>query len=45
MLNNADARGFIAPVVEPIARALLRMGVTPDMVTLIGHDAHGRRRR
>ncbi len=36
MLNNADARGAIAPVVEPIARGLLRIGVTPDMVTLIG---------
>ncbi|HSO04149.1 MAG TPA: CDP-alcohol phosphatidyltransferase family protein, partial [Candidatus Limnocylindrales bacterium] len=36
MLNNADARGVIAPVVEPIARGLLRMRVTPDMVTLTG---------
>jgi CDP-diacylglycerol---glycerol-3-phosphate 3-phosphatidyltransferase len=36
MLNNADARGVIAPVVEPIARGLLRMGITPDMVTLTG---------
>jgi phosphatidylinositol phosphate synthase len=36
MLNNADARGVIAPVVEPIARGLLRMKVTPDMVTLTG---------
>ncbi|MGB7979281.1 MAG: CDP-alcohol phosphatidyltransferase family protein [Candidatus Nanopelagicales bacterium] len=36
MLNNADARGVIAPVVEPIARALLRMRITPDMVTLTG---------
>lgn len=36
MLNNADARGVIAPVVEPIARGLLRMRVAPDMVTLIG---------
>jgi CDP-diacylglycerol--glycerol-3-phosphate 3-phosphatidyltransferase len=36
MLNNAQARGFIAPVVEPVARALLRVGITPDMVTLAG---------
>ncbi len=36
MLNNTDVRGVIAPVVEPIARALLRMRVTPDMVTLTG---------
>jgi CDP-diacylglycerol--glycerol-3-phosphate 3-phosphatidyltransferase len=36
MLNNADARGVIAPVVEPMARGLLRMRVTPVMVTLTG---------
>ena len=36
MLNNAESRGAIAPVVEPIARALLRAKVTPDMVTLTG---------
>jgi CDP-diacylglycerol--glycerol-3-phosphate 3-phosphatidyltransferase len=36
MLNNADARGFVAPVVEPIARGLLRVGITPDMVTIAG---------
>jgi CDP-diacylglycerol---glycerol-3-phosphate 3-phosphatidyltransferase len=36
MLNNADARGVIAPVVEPVARGLLRMRVTPDMVTMTG---------
>ena len=36
MLNNAESRGAIAPVVEPIARALLRARVTPDMVTLTG---------
>jgi CDP-diacylglycerol--glycerol-3-phosphate 3-phosphatidyltransferase len=36
MLNNADARGVVAPVVEPIARALLRLGLTADMVTIIG---------
>ena len=36
MLNNSDARGVIAPVVEPIARGLLRLHITPDMVTLAG---------
>ena len=36
MLNNAESRGAIAPIVEPIARALLRARVTPDMVTLTG---------
>ncbi|MCU0284526.1 MAG: CDP-alcohol phosphatidyltransferase family protein [Candidatus Nanopelagicales bacterium] len=36
MLNNADARGVIAPVVEPIARALLRIGLSADAVTVIG---------
>ena len=36
MLNNADARGAIAPVVEPIARGLLRIGLSADMVTIIG---------
>jgi CDP-diacylglycerol--glycerol-3-phosphate 3-phosphatidyltransferase len=36
MLNNADARGVVAPVVEPVARGLLRIGLTADMVTIIG---------
>jgi CDP-diacylglycerol--glycerol-3-phosphate 3-phosphatidyltransferase len=36
MLNNDQARGAIRPIVEPVARALLRMHVTPDMVTLTG---------
>lgn len=36
MLNNAETRGLVAPVVEPIARALLRIGLTADMVTVIG---------
>jgi CDP-diacylglycerol--glycerol-3-phosphate 3-phosphatidyltransferase len=36
MLNNSESRGVIAPVVEPIAKGLLRMKVTPDMVTLVG---------
>ncbi len=36
MLNNEDARGFIRPIVEPVARALLRMKVPPDAITLLG---------
>lgn len=36
MLNNAETRGLVAPVVEPIARVLLRIGLTADMVTIIG---------
>jgi CDP-diacylglycerol--glycerol-3-phosphate 3-phosphatidyltransferase len=36
MLNNAEARGVVAPVIEPVARALLRLGLSADMVTIIG---------
>ncbi|MGV1005245.1 MAG: phosphatidylinositol phosphate synthase [Candidatus Nanopelagicales bacterium] len=36
MLNNEDARGFIRPVVEPIARSLLKLHVTPDAITILG---------
>ncbi len=36
MLNNAGARGLVAPVIQPVARGLLRAGVTPDMVTYVG---------
>ncbi len=36
MLNNAETRGVVAPVVEPVARALLRVGLSADMVTIIG---------
>jgi CDP-diacylglycerol--glycerol-3-phosphate 3-phosphatidyltransferase len=36
MLNNSDARSAVAPIVEPMARGLLRLKVTPDMVTLTG---------
>ena len=36
MLNNAETRGVVAPVVEPVARALLRIGLSADMVTVIG---------
>lgn len=36
MLNNASARRAIAGTVDPPARFLLRIGVTPDMVTVVG---------
>lgn len=36
MLNNDKARGLVAPLIEPVARALLRAGLTADMVTVIG---------
>lgn len=36
MLNNASARKAIAGIIDPPARLLLRIGVTPDMVTLVG---------
>ena len=36
MLNNPGARKVAAGVIEPIARGLLRIGVTPDAVTVVG---------
>lgn len=39
MLNNADARRVVSHVVDPVARGLLRLGVTPDMVTITGATA------
>jgi CDP-diacylglycerol---glycerol-3-phosphate 3-phosphatidyltransferase len=36
VLNNAQARQAIAGIIEPPARFLLKIGVTPDMVTLVG---------
>jgi len=36
VLDNADARRIVARVVEPIARGLLKIGLTPDAVTWIG---------
>lgn len=36
MLNNARVRGLVAGVVEPPARLLLRLKVSPDAVTVIG---------
>lgn len=39
MLNNQKARGMVAGVVEPVARRLLAVGLTPDAVTYIGAAA------
>ncbi len=36
MLNNAGARAVMAHVIDPVARGLLRLRVSPDAVTLVG---------
>jgi len=36
MLNNPNARHGVAKYVDPVARGLIRIGVTPDMVTYAG---------
>ena len=36
MLNQTNARSGAAVVIDPVARALLRIGMTPDMITIIG---------
>ena len=36
MLDNKSARAAIVRLVEPCARGLLRLGLTPDAVTIIG---------
>jgi len=36
MLNNASARAFAARFVDPVAKLMLRLGVSPDAVTLVG---------
>jgi CDP-diacylglycerol--glycerol-3-phosphate 3-phosphatidyltransferase len=36
MLNQTGARAAVAKVVEPVARVLLRIGLSPDAVTVIG---------
>jgi CDP-diacylglycerol---glycerol-3-phosphate 3-phosphatidyltransferase len=36
VLNNPAARKAVSGLVEPVARGLLRMHVTPDAVTLVG---------
>lgn len=39
MLNNAGVRGAIRGAVEPVARLLLRLHVSPDAVTVVGTAA------
>ena len=36
MLNNSSARAFAAHIDDPVAKVVLRAGVSPDVVTLIG---------
>ena len=36
MLNNADARRVAAHVIDPVARGLLALRVSPDAITVIG---------
>ena len=36
MLNQTNARAAVAKIVEPIARGLLKIGLSPDAVTVIG---------
>lgn len=36
MLNQTNARAVLAKVVEPVARGLLKIGLSPDAVTFIG---------
>lgn len=36
MLNQTNVRAAVGRVVDPVARGLLRIGLTPDSVTVIG---------
>lgn len=36
MLNNKEARSVVAKVIDPVAKRLVAMGVTPDAITYIG---------
>ena len=36
MLNQTSARKIVAVVVEPVARGLTRLGISPDAVTVLG---------
>lgn len=36
MLNQTNARSVVAKVVEPVAKGLLKIGLSPDAVTFIG---------
>lgn len=39
MLNNQSARAVVARFIEPPARGLLKLGVSPDAVTIVGAAA------
>ena len=39
MLNNQQARSAVSRVVDPVARRLLALGVSPDAVTYVGAGA------
>ena len=36
MLNNQEARSVVSRFIDPVARRLLAVGLTPDAVTYIG---------
>ncbi len=36
MLNQTNARSVVAHVIDPVARVLIRLKVSPDVVTLVG---------
>ncbi len=36
VLNNQEVRGVVAKVIDPLARGLLKLGVTPDVVSFVG---------
>ncbi len=36
VLNNQDVRGAVSGIIEPPARLLLRMHISPDAVTIVG---------
>ncbi len=36
MLNQTNVRAAVAKIVEPVARGLLKIGLSPDAVTVIG---------
>lgn len=36
MLNQTNARAVVAKVIDPVARGLLKIGVGPDAVTIVG---------
>lgn len=36
MLNQTNARSYVAKIITPVAKGLLRIGLSPDAVTFIG---------